>query len=337
MPKSRHKTRNSSWEIPGSDGNRQIIYSTKAPEGYGRIVVSDMDGKESWHHDFPSIQGNPPQGNLGGIILWQVGHFTDENRMDVLVTIRRSMMHSEETVLLSGIDGHRIWHRQRQIQERGVGGTPFAIADCNGDGLDDAVLLYPSVYYILDGPTGENVLSEIIEYWGRPIAGDFLNDGSTSIFFGTEMYTLTAVLKTDGSKVWSDAWDKSAKCMPAIGNFSGSGKMEAIAIGYPDGIRCYNTADGQIMWRIASPAEGGFAGTASADLDSDGHDEALFVIGKTVYCIGSSIDGKKGIIEWQLDLPAFLGPPTIADIDDNGLAEILLSGSDGYLYCLSNE
>jgi outer membrane protein assembly factor BamB len=247
------------------------------------------------------------------------------------------MMHSEETVLLSGMDGQQIWHRKRQIQKRGVGGTPFAIADCNGDGLDDAVLLHPSVYYILDGPTGEDVLAEIIDYWGRPIAGDFLNDGSTSIFFGTEMYTLTAVLKTDGTKAWSDAWDKSAKCLPAIGNFSGSGKMEAIAIGYPDGIRCYNTETGQILWRLPDPGEGAYTGTASADLDSDGQDEALMVIGSSIYCIGSSTDGKEGKIEWHLDLSTPLGPPVIADINDDGLAEILLSGSDGYLYCLSNE
>jgi outer membrane protein assembly factor BamB len=268
------------------DGGRQIIYATKAPSGCARIVIADLAGREVWHHDFTAIPGDPPPGNVGGLILWQVGHFTDEDRMDVLATIRRSMMHSEETILLSGRNGQRIWHRERQIQKRGVGGTPFAIADCNGDGLDDAVCLHPSVYYILDGPTGENILARIIDYWGLPIAGNFLNNDTTSIFFGTEQETLTAVLKTDGTMVWSDSWDKSSKCMPTIGNFSGSGKMEAIGIGYPDGIRCYNTSTGHVSWCMPLPDQGAFLGTASADIDSDGYDEALVVIGNSIFCIG---------------------------------------------------
>jgi hypothetical protein len=33
---------------------------------------------------------------MGGIILWQAGHLTGRRTQDVLVTIRRSMMHSEK-------------------------------------------------------------------------------------------------------------------------------------------------------------------------------------------------------------------------------------------------
>ncbi len=110
--------------------------------------------------------------------------------------------------------------------------------------------------------------------------------------------------------------------------------MEAIGIGYPDGIRCYDTATGRINWRMPVPEQGGVVGTASADIDSDGRDEALFVIGNTLYCIGSGKDDKKGMKEWQLSLPSDVGPPTIADVDDDGLAEILLAGSDGYVYCV---
>ncbi len=320
-----------------ADGSRQIIYATKAPNGCARIAAAELTGRNLWYHDFPSIPADPPPWNVGGLILWQAGNFTDTSRMDVFATIRRSMMHSEETILLSGRDCQPIWHRKRQIQERGVGGTPFVLADCNDDGLEDVISLHPNVYYILDGPTGKNILASIVHYWGLPIAGDFLNNGTSSIFFGTERSTLTAVLKTDSNTVWSDAWDKSPKCMPAIGRFSGSGKMEVIGIGYPDGIRCYDIETGNVYWRMPAPGHGVFEGTASADLDSDGHDEALVTAGNSIYCIGSSPDGKKGIIEWQLSLPCQAGPPTIADVDSDGLAEILLSGSDGYVYCLSNE
>ena len=320
-----------------ADGQRQLIYGTKAPSGCARIVAADLKSRELWHHDFPQIPGDAAPWNIGGLIFWQVGHFTSEDHMDVLVTIRRSIMHSEESLLLSGKDGRKIWHRKRQILERGVGGTPFAIIDGNGDGLDDVVSLHPNVFYILNGTNGENILAKEVEYWGLPIAGDFLNNNSNSIFFATERSSLTGVLKIDGSMPWSDALGQSAKGLPAIGFFSGIGSMEAIAAGYPDGIRCYDTETGKIIWRMNTPESGSIGGTASGDIDSDGNDEALIVIESTIYCIGSRTGDMEGIIEWELTLPCTLGPPVIADVNGDEFAEILLSGSDGYIYCLNGE
>jgi hypothetical protein len=319
------------------DGHRQVIYAAEAPSGCARLVVSDMACRELWHHDFPHIPGDPAPWNIGGLILWQVGRFTEKDRMDVMVTIRRSMMHSEETLLLSGRDGQKIWHRKRQILQRGVGGTPFAISDCDSDGLDDVVSLHPNVYYILDGVTGENMIGKEVEYWGLPIAGDFLNDNTKSIFFATERASLTAVLKTDGTLVWSDALGESAKHPPAFGNFTGRLRMEAIGVGYPDGIRCYDAATGHINWILPLPYEGPVAGTAAADIDSDGYDEALIVVGNTIYCVGSGKDDKMGKLEWKLSLPCPLGPPAIADINNDSFAEIIISGNDGYVYCVTGK
>src|SRR5262249_774794 len=124
------------------DGHRQLLFATASPNGAARFVAADLRGREVWHHDFPDIPGGPPIWNVGGIVLWQVGHFTADKpvrpsrlrRQDVLVTVRRSMMHSEETCLLSGKDGSELWRRDRQVSHRGVGGAPFALADFNGDG-----------------------------------------------------------------------------------------------------------------------------------------------------------------------------------------------------------
>ena len=80
-----------------------------------------------------------------------------------------------------------------------------------------------------------------------------------------------------------------------------------------------------------------FSATASADIDSDGRDEALFVMADSLYCIGSRADGKSGAMEWQLSLPCSVGPPTIADVDGDGLVEILLAGTDGYVYCVRGQ
>ena len=80
------------------DGHRQVILATAAPSGCGRLRTIDLSGEEIWHHDFTTIPGVPPVWNEGGIILWRTGHFRSHTRQDVLVTTRRSMMHSDETV-----------------------------------------------------------------------------------------------------------------------------------------------------------------------------------------------------------------------------------------------
>ena len=80
------------------------------------------------------------------------------------------------------------------------------------------------------------------------------------------------------------------------------------------------------------PASGDAAGTAGADINTDGRDEALFVLGSTLYCVGTPKPGADGALLWKLDLPASLSPPTIADADGDGWAEVILVGADGFVY-----
>src|SRR6185503_15537825 len=122
--------------VGDSASQRRYIYATSSAEGNARVVSADLNNHEIWHHDFANIPGSMPVWNVGGVVFWQTGYFTNARSQDVLVTYRRSMMHSEETLLLAGADGQEIWHRNRQISSRGVGGTPFAVADFDGDGLD---------------------------------------------------------------------------------------------------------------------------------------------------------------------------------------------------------
>lgn len=323
------------------DGHRQILTATAAPSGCARMVAWDLGGGEIWHHDYPQIPGSLPVWNTGGIILWQTGHFTERRALDVLVTIRRSMMHSEETSLLSGVDGRELWHRARQISQRGVGGTPFAIADYDRDGLDDIASFHPSIFYLLKGTTGGDLLAQEASwpavpakpvYWGQPIAGDFLNNGQMAVFFAGR--SMTGLVRTDGSLIWWDALDKSPLDWPVFGDFTGEGRHQMIGWGYEDGLRCYDTATGRLNWRMALPGAGVPAGCASADLDNDGRDEAVFVVGKTLFCIGAVRDGKAGQLRWNLDLPAAGGPPTLAALAQDWRLSVLVMAADGCVYCI---
>jgi hypothetical protein len=87
-----------------------------------------------------------------------------------------------------------------------------------------------------------------------------------------------------------------------------------------------------VQWRLATPVAGGVAGCASGDLDGDGQEEALFVIGQELVCLGS--EGGKGSLKWKLHLPATCGPPTLASLEPGGALSVLLAGNDGYVYCV---
>jgi hypothetical protein len=321
------------------DGRRQVLYATATAKGSAQLVAADLGGSHLWHHEWTNIPGGAPVWNVGGLILWQTGHFTDPRRLDVLVTVRRSMMHSEETCLLSGQDGHEIWRRARQVSHRGVGGTPFAIADFNGDGLDDACSLHPSILYILHGKTGRDLLARDATwdsvpakpvYWGLPAAGPFTAGSVPSIFFGGR--SMTGLVNADGTLAWFDALDHAAPSWPAFGVFGTDRRMEAIGFGYEDGVRCYDLGSGNVRWRMGQSPSGECSGNASADVDGDGQDEAVFVIGRKLVCLGEA--SGQGTVKWVLDLPTECGPPTLAVLETAGPLSVLLAGADGCVYCI---
>ncbi len=333
------------------DGHRQLIIADAGESGFARLSAKNLDGSVVWQHEFPQIAGTPPPQNTGGVILWQAGHFTDPVRQDILVTTQRSKMHSEETYVLSGLDGRVLWHRDRQISKRAVGGNSFAIADYDGDGLDDVGSLWPSILYLMKGNSGKDILAmdakwkQVYDkqvYFGQAVAGDFLNEGKPALFFSGRL--MTGVIQLDGTLVWFDAVDKSPGYLPSFGDFNGDGRSDVVGVGFEDGVRCYDLASGKVNWRMPNPmngfgdfgqkAENPVRGSASADIDSDGRDEALIVVDRTLLCLGAKGEDATGKVLWRVEFPSQIGPPTVATLDPDGRVSILVVGSDGYVYCV---
>ena len=143
---------------------------------------------------------------------------------------------------------------------------------------------------------------------------------------------MTGLIRADGSLTWWDALDQSAPGWPAFGDFDGDGHTQSIGVGYDDGVRCYDLVSGKVKWRLPVPVAGSVAGCASGDLDGDGRDEAVFVMGQELVCLGS-VNGA-GAVKWKLRLPVPCGPPALAILDPGGSVSVLLAGSDGYVYCV---
>jgi hypothetical protein len=226
------------------------------------------------------------------------------------------------------------------MHSRGVGGTPFAIADFDGDGLDDLASFYPSLFYILKGNTGGNVLlmnavwSDVPDkpvYWGQPIAGDFENNGKQTVMMVNGM---TGLVRPDGELVW---WDKASQANFAIGDFDGSGKLQAVGMGFEDGIRWYDTATGTVQWRLTGKTNPAASSAVSAGIEGLNRDAALFTSGDTLFCIGVDSVTAKPTLIWQQTFPAVVGPPAIANLEPQGGASIVIVGADGYVYCVNQK
>ena len=148
------------------DGYDEVLCVQETSQGYSRIVALGLDGSERWYYDFPEFNGRAPIWNETGTTIWALGHFSDTNRLDILVSNRRSIMHSDETVVINPRDKSILWHRDvLEVREpwtdtpwkhtRGYGGGVVGLADFDGDGLDDIAMCYPAEYSVIKGNNGE--------------------------------------------------------------------------------------------------------------------------------------------------------------------------------------
>jgi len=331
------------------NGQRELLIAVASERGSAELLATDLSsGTVVWRHEFDRFSAGRHAWNFGGPLYWQTGYFTNDQRQDVLVTLQRSRMHSEETYLVSGETGQVIWHRDRQIASRSFGGQPFAIADFDGNGWEDAASFYTHIRYIVDGATGEDLLAEENVwpevplqqvYWGQPVAGHFeSNSEIPSLLFTTTRNQMVGLIRADGNLVWSDAYDKAANGFPAVGDFDADDQLEVIYFGFPDGTRCYDTATGNLEWSLALAAGQQISAAVSGDINGDGRDEAVIALGKTLICVGVDQAGDQGIVLWKLDLPTLLSSPILADIgqSNESYLSILVSGQDGCVYCIDD-
>jgi hypothetical protein len=319
------------------DGSLATITATETAVGYARIVALNPNGDEIWHHDFP-FPGTPPEWNTGGLTTFKAGHFRSEYSQDVIVSLRQSTMHSDVYFLLDGETGEVVWTRDWGntpgvgSHDRGAGGSQLAVYNWDGDGLDEAINIYPDVFYVLDG-TGGNVLDRNLAagaaypgIWpqgGIPIVADFLGNGTSTVLHSGS-YNVVGLLDDEGDPIWYFPGSFS-QLTPAIVDFDGNGSLEF----YLDE-GAYSAATGDLLFGLSLPGTPGPA--VSADIDGDGRDEAIATSGNRLFVVGYNPATNAGQVEWSMTLDSTLGMPIVADANGDGELEIIVVSSAGTVY-----
>ncbi|MEK7399166.1 MAG: VCBS repeat-containing protein, partial [Candidatus Poribacteria bacterium] len=337
------------------DGIAEVLCIQEMPQGDSRIVAVGLDGTERWHYDFPDFNGRPPVWNETGTTLWALGHFSDPNRLDMLVSNRRSIMHSDETVVIN-TDKGIIWKKDvLEVREpwtdtpwkhtRGYGGGVVGIADFDGDGLDDIAMCYPAEYSIVKGSNSEQLgientgpLKGTDNFWvigGSPLVADFNNDGKPETLWASSPIIIAFFhdgIKTD--ILWRTEPNDGATGLPAFGDTDGDGRCEIGLPGFKDGFRCIDPATGQTLWNVPQQGDGS-SNCVAVDINGDGIEEFVFANGSKLLAVAKRNSADP--ILWQIDLPSAIQNIVIDDIDGDDRAEILAGGRDGILYCIKGD
>ena len=326
------------------DGQKEIVFARPGAGGEAEMVALRADGKPLWQHTFPGFGGATPVWNANGLTHWAVGHFTGRKGCDVAVSLRRSTMHTDETHLLDGRTGYEVWGNpfskaSSEQEKRGFGGSLTAAYDADGDGADDIISEYPDEYYAASGRTGKLILSrwasEIFPggwlAYAVPMIGPFLEGGKTGIIWTQGGYRRGMITPT-GERVWDFPYKDGYGPMPGIGDVNGDGKLEGLS-DQGGKTTCWDAATGKVRWAIGEYAY--TSDCVTADINGDGKDEFIFGRGRQLVALNEA-DGKPHEV-WSLELSGTVGPPAIADANEDGKAEVVVMTGDGKVQAIGNQ
>ena len=339
-----------------SDGACEVVAADQAHAGHAVLVAYRGDGSVLWEKAFPHTSGAPPVWNTSALTFWWPGRFRRSDLLDLLVSTRRRLMHSDVGQLIDGRDATTLWtHERAEVPGQfrwGWAGIALAAADIDGDRRDELICLYPVCFWIADGQTGRIMTGRDLASrkelpawaaYGEPMVHDFNGDGKLEVLLDSPY--ILALLDRTGKPLWhgpgrvdfpvspSDGnTTETTSCKHALVDIDGDGTFEIASAGYGDGVRVIDPRTGQRLWSLRAPAPTGAKVTA-ANIDGRGGDEILYPAGPTLVVVTG--DRTSGRVLWTWQGPAALSLPAIADVDGDGLAEIVVQDALGAVHCLS--
>ena len=325
------------------DELREVITLQVGPS-MPSVITAHTPGRESKRHWSvilpPTDRAGLPQPRTA---YMRSGYFTGGATPDLYVWVGTPVVRS---MVISGKDGRIIWERgEMDGQERYYGPSvnQASVWDYDGDGAEDLVFTNPDYYCVASGKTGELLVGPLFPptIFGQPSQG---------------LYTLPAVLSTNSEKPTvvlssghyfqgglSLAGDPYWYHLPPTGEnrCATEGFLpidDAWYMGVPrqnGQFACVDARDGSLHWETNLGASG--SNVVTGDVDGDGRYE--FLVGTShhvLHAIGDTGDDEHpgARIVWTKKLDGAIGNPIVADLDGDGVSEIVVPTQHGYVHIL---
>ncbi len=295
--------------------------------GYGgeSVAIGDVDGDGVPEIAAPSGSATMALFDNEGQLIWSTPH--SWGPMGYSDYIYPSIADMDGDGFAEIIAGSSIYSHTGEVLgvgDYGVGGTGGYGAlsipvDLDGDGLLEVVV--GNAAYNMDGSTKySNGLAD-----GIPAVADFDGDGEPEVVVvsGSTVRTLESDMQPTG---WSMTWPVYVTYFgpPAADDMDGDGIPEFVVAGYTQMIAF--KWGGEQLWSAAISDGSGAAGPSMFDFEGDGYPEVVYADETTVR-IFDSRDGAIKMQSFDHGSGTAFECPTIADVDNDGQAEILVNHS----------
>ncbi len=219
-----------------------------------------------------------------------------------------------DTVVVSGADGSTLW----EIPSAGAYTVPVC-ADIDLDG--SAEVIYDDDVYESDGSLKWSIPAGGLTKMAAVVNAD--SDDEAEIFLAADQLYL---YDSDGTQINATPIPTQYPGPPCAADFDGDGEVE---VAVPAGTAFYMfDTDGTELWRAAMQDNSGLAGCSGYDMDGDQIYEVLFADEVAVRLY----DGATGAVLYESyahNSGTLYEYPVIADVDNDGSAEILIAENLG--------
>jgi hypothetical protein len=176
--------------------------------------------------------------------------------------------------------------------------------------------------------------------WSSPIAADIDNDGYLEIAYGTGLFFQSPV--GDYIRIWNHDGTEYQKlttqgrtyAAPIFTDIEGDGDLEIVATTAEGWVHAWDH-EGNVLFATQTYQSGAPVGSnnpiysspLSIDIDGDGILEIVYQQGNSIVAVNSEGVQLTDNTKWGLKNHYFRGTPSIADLDGDGVPELITGGA----------
>lgn len=226
---------------------------------------------------------------------------------------------------LRGDSGREIW--RAPLEGYPTGGIA---ADVDGDGKPEVVaaLETPNVLVVLSGETGKVVSSTKLDAAVVGVPAAFQSGSERGVLTGHVDGTVT-LRRASGEQVRSTKLDTRITTQPVV---ISTARGDFVVVGSERGLAALKADDLQQMGIIYTENDQPRGHLTVSDTDGDGSAEIAFVTRGGRVALVSTLDGK---VKWTADGASDAGSVALADVNGDGVQDVLVAGGSVFAYGFS--